>query len=204
MILSSRRRFSFVKCCFRKGEGVAKTRISDVFTTLLISLVNLIRSVSNLTPVRYEGFLLNRMNSSICSCRRMYQLMDLTFVSAILASAVAQLPPPMMAIRTLSTCFFGGLFSSISVREILVFPHSILSVIISNLSLLGKFFQLTEVLFKRFTGKICSLQALFPGVFTLSLRLLQSRPVLLLWSDFSGQVYSFYSARIYPDETCSD
>ena len=60
----------------------------------------------------------------------MYQLMYFELESAILARAVAQLPPPIIAIRALSELSLMGVSANTSEIEMFEFPHSMLSAII--------------------------------------------------------------------------
>src|SRR5436190_5904408 len=57
------------------------------------------RSVSNSTELRYRGLVLNSLKYEISSALRMNQLMRGVLFSNNFASAVAQLPPPMIATR---------------------------------------------------------------------------------------------------------
>ena len=104
IVLSRRGTRSCFRWFLKKGDGVAKMSRSERSTISLMSVEKWMRSVSNVTAERYEGLCFACLNSSMTSCRRMYQFISGWFESTILANAVAQLPPPMMAI-------FPGKFS---------------------------------------------------------------------------------------------
>ena len=104
IVLSRRGTRSCFRWFLKKGDGVAKMSRSEQSTISLMSVEKWMRSVSNVTAERYEGLCFVCLNSSMTSCRRMYQFISGWFESTILANAVAQLPPPMMAI-------FPGKFS---------------------------------------------------------------------------------------------
>ena len=80
------------------GDGITSSSVSAFSHTALISLEKLMRSMSKSTSVRYAGLWRRRLNSSMRSSRRIYQVMVSQFCRSSLARAVAQLPPPITAI----------------------------------------------------------------------------------------------------------
>src|SRR5210317_1069670 len=92
--------FSEIKCLIffnsssTKGEGIAKIKTSDLFTTSIIDELGFILDIFKFIDLKYFGFFPFSLIEETFSSLLTYQFITSLFSDNIFTIAVPQLPPP--------------------------------------------------------------------------------------------------------------